>query len=416
MIRGGWLVWILASGCASPKEPQGGESSEETGVASPDSASGETAEPGDSGAECAAPPWQTAEAQEPVSMGDGEGVSADELADAQAIADAVLEDSSTAAVFWRESGSERYVVHTTGGTFGFTQARNDEGDLVLAWEGAEPLLLQAYQDVSLEEELAYGNPEETSFADQGYASDDPRLAYPDIAQTSYPRLMRRIAQIFAGSNGPDLGIALGSWANGGVGSHGGMDLYQSRAPLVFRGPGIVPGTYAMTADHVDIAPTVAGLLGVAPVRGVDGRRGRWVDGQLLKWQDGRVLDEILLPECAYGAAQRAVVIILDGLSHTELFDGVTAGRTPNLARLVDASAAVVGGGAIVGWPSFSLPGHTSVHTGVYQGHHGLLSSSFLDRSTGQTVPGVSLDEALLDPASGAEAISAAKPTATDSRD
>jgi predicted AlkP superfamily pyrophosphatase or phosphodiesterase len=366
----------------------------------------ETGAPEDTGRTCEPPPWQTSVPGEAVELGPGEGISAAELPDAETIAAAVLGDANTVAIFWREQGTDRYQVRTAAGSYFFTQARGADGDRVLAWEGDAPLVDAPMADSSLEGELSHGNPEGTSYPDQGYAADDPRLSFPDLSVASYPRLMRRIAQIFDGVNGPDLGIAPGPWALGGVGSHGGMDLYQSRVPLIFRGPGVVPGSHEMVADQVDIAPTVAGLIGVAPIRGIDGTRGRWVDGQMLRWQDGRVLDEILVSECAHGAAARAVVIILDGMSHTELLDGVAAGRTPNIARIVDDAAAVLTGGAISGWPTFSLPGHATVHTGAYQGHHGLLSNSFVERATGDIVPSLGLDEALADPAAGARVLNA----------
>jgi predicted AlkP superfamily pyrophosphatase or phosphodiesterase len=399
-----WAAALMLSACSTPKpaaEAAADTSEAHSETGRPNNNGSETGTADDTGSACPPPPWKTSSAGEPVALGSGEGVSVAERARAEALSGVILEGQSTAAVFWRQEDTDRYTVMTGDGSFEFSQERDAEGDRVLAWDEVSPLLDIPFMDTRLEEELSYGNPSETSYPESSYAPGDPRLSFPEIAQTSYPRLMRRIAQIFDGPNAPDLAIADASWANSGLGSHGGMDLYQSRSPLIFRGPGVMPGSYELAADQVDIAPTVAGLIGVDPVRGIDGSRGRWVDGQMLKWQDGRVLDEILRPSCTHGAAPRAVVIILDGMSHTELLEGVAAGRTPNIARIVDDSAAILDGGAIAGWPTFSLPGHASVLTGAYQGHHGLLSNSFLDRSSGIVVPSVSLDEALLDPERGA---------------
>jgi arylsulfatase A-like enzyme len=54
-------------------------------------------------------------------------------------------------------------------------------------------------------------------------------------------------------------------------SHG--EPYESDAhiPLLFMGPGIVPGRYAGEAAPVDIAPTLSALLGVECVPAKEGR-------------------------------------------------------------------------------------------------------------------------------------------------
>lgn len=60
-------------------------------------------------------------------------------------------------------------------------------------------------------------------------------------------------------------------------THGSAYDYDTHVPVVFMGPGIAPGRYGAATRTVDIAPTVATLLGVTPP----------VDG------DGRVLGEAL---------------------------------------------------------------------------------------------------------------------------
>jgi predicted AlkP superfamily pyrophosphatase or phosphodiesterase len=84
---------------------------------------------------------------------------------------------------------------------------------------------------------------------------------------------------------------------------------------------------------------------------------------------------------------------------------LASGRYPNLARIADGGA-IADGGSIVGWPSMSLPGHLSVYTGAYQGHHGLLSNSFRDRASGVAAPGVELWEVLVDPSVAGAAMTA----------
>ena len=88
-------------------------------------------------------------------------------------------------------------------------------------------------------------------------------------------------------------------AGGGVGSHGGMSLAQSRVPLLMHGPGLVDATVELPVRAVDIAPTVAALLGVTPVAGV--QDGFEATNLMLAYQDGRVLDELLASRCSYGA-------------------------------------------------------------------------------------------------------------------
>ena len=75
----------------------------------------------------------------------------------------------------------------------------------------------------------------------------------------------------------------------------------------------------------------------------------------------------------------AVLITLDGLSHTELRHALDEGWLPQLSRLDTEQSTWVKGGSIVGWPSFSFPGHILIHMGAYQGHHGILSNTFWDR-------------------------------------
>lgn len=54
-------------------------------------------------------------------------------------------------------------------------------------------------------------------------------------------------------------------------SHGTPYVYDRAVPLVFAGPGISPGVVRGRAAPVDIAPTLARLLGLAPPPGLDGQ-------------------------------------------------------------------------------------------------------------------------------------------------
>lgn len=54
-------------------------------------------------------------------------------------------------------------------------------------------------------------------------------------------------------------------------THGTPHDYDAHIPIVFMGPGIVPGRRSMTVRSVDIAPTLADLVGVEPIEPIDGR-------------------------------------------------------------------------------------------------------------------------------------------------
>ena len=79
---------------------------------------------------------------------------------------------------------------------------------------------------------------------------------------SYPLGYERIAQLFDSPNAPDIVISPKSYAFGRQpGQHGALDVVQSRAPLVFSGPGVVSGETDVICSHVDVTPTLAKLLG-----------------------------------------------------------------------------------------------------------------------------------------------------------
>jgi predicted AlkP superfamily pyrophosphatase or phosphodiesterase len=59
-------------------------------------------------------------------------------------------------------------------------------------------------------------------------------------------------------------------------SHGSPYEYDRRVPLVFFGAGVGPGVVTAPVATVDLAPTLAALLGVATPAGLDGRPLPWV--------------------------------------------------------------------------------------------------------------------------------------------
>ena len=321
----------------------------------------------------------------------GNGVDESEQARATELTERLFEEPGVALVFYRQLQSNRYVVQTPEQSTAFVRSGNQ-----YLWEQELEWCQDGSSLSSIQEQLSGDNPNGVLLTD--YPENDERVSFFESSETCWPELAPRIAQIFDSPNAPDMGFSLSPYARASTssfGSHGGLDVAQSRAPLVISGPGVRPGRYLEAVNQVDIAPTVAALLGVKPIAGVDGAQRREAENLMLKWQDGQVLDSILA-DCAYGVADRAVMIIVDGLNSAEFLHALDAGEIPKISRIAGSQAAILSGGSIVGWPTFSLPGHVSLYTGAYQGHHGLLSNSFLDRSTGQSAVTTSLPELLID--------------------
>jgi len=53
-------------------------------------------------------------------------------------------------------------------------------------------------------------------------------------------------------------------------THGTTNVDDVRVPILFMGPGLMPGKH-QRARTVDIGPTIAALLGIRPTEAVEGR-------------------------------------------------------------------------------------------------------------------------------------------------
>jgi arylsulfatase A-like enzyme len=94
------------------------------------------------------------------------------------------------------------------------------------------------------------------------------------ADTADDAVARRWIHQLPANSGAVLVITLqdGNVWGGYVGAkHGQPSDRDTHIPLIFSGRGIKPGRYADRADAVDIAPTLAKLLGISPLSFVDGR-------------------------------------------------------------------------------------------------------------------------------------------------
>jgi hypothetical protein len=224
----------------------------------------------------------------------------------------------------------------------------------------------------------------------GLYAGDPNRSFIEPHALSYPLAYERIAQLFDSPNAPDLAVNPKCWQFARQpGQHGAADVVQSRAPLVFSGPGVRGGGVTETlCAQVDVAPTLARLLGMPLIDGMDstGRtsseRGVAPDVYLRR-QDGKPIDEII-----DGGAQpdRVYIFLLDGLSNTELKERLEKDREsiPNLTRLIERGL-MFNYGTTVNFPSITWPSHNALGTGAWCGHHDIVNPTYYLREKSETV-------------------------------
>ena len=82
--------------------------------------------------------------------------------------------------------------------------------------------------------------------------------------------------------------------------------------------------------------------------------------------------------------RHVVGFLFDGANPNVLYAMAAAGEAPNVARLIEMGTAF-GHGAMAGLPTVTLANHTSILTGAYPGHHGILNNAWYDRATQQQV-------------------------------
>lgn len=243
--------------------------------------------------------------------------------------------------------------------------------------------------------LAAGtNPMATSYEELGYAPDDERVTFIPTEDHCYPFPFLRIAQLYDAPNAPDFHYSPMPWGVGSGGSHGALDVIQSRTPLVIAGAGLRHGFEAtQTPMGVDIAPTVLHLLGAKPGAGL--KHGRECDQTYLKWQDGEALGGLWEEEACVEPFQFAFIFLYDGLNSNELVHLYESQEValPAFFDIMDESL-IFRNGAITGFPTVSVPGHLSVGTGMLNGHHNFLGNGFYYRVEQQVLsPGNILAQA-----------------------
>ncbi|MEP6618328.1 MAG: alkaline phosphatase family protein [bacterium] len=93
-----------------------------------------------------------------------------------------------------------------------------------------------------------------------------------LADTLSDPIARRWSHQFPTNANVELVITLtplSIW-RGNIATHGSPYDYDSNVPLVFAGAGVQPGKHTEFVRTVDLAPTVAALVGVKPTQPIDG--------------------------------------------------------------------------------------------------------------------------------------------------
>ena len=251
----------------------------------------------------------------------------------------------------------RYEALTADGRVVFA-ADGPDGWSIVATEGADPLADQSTDRFSP-------------------LADEQANKYPIRASNSYPHAYDQVAQLFDSPAAPDLCVihsAAHNWEDQGGhrGEHGSLGLVQSRAPLVFAGKGVRrAGIVPRSARLVDVAPTIAALLGCAPR----------ADGCYFATQDGEPLADVVDPS---ERPNHVVGFLFDGTNANVLYDMAARGEAPNVARLIDMGMAF-GLGAMASLPTVTLANHTTILTGAHPGHHGILHNAWYDRARGEQI-------------------------------
>jgi hypothetical protein len=230
---------------------------------------------------------------------------------------------------------------------------------VLATEGADPLADQSTD----------------RFAPLAAERDHP---YPHRRDNAYPFGFEQVSQLFDHPAAPDLCVihsAAHNWEDQGGhrGEHGSLDVVQARAPFVIAGKGVrADGLVPRAGRLIDVAPTVAELLGCAPI----------ADGTQVAGQDGQVRDDVL--DLGGGRPRHVVGFLFDGANPNVLYAMAAAGEAPNVARLIEMGTAYEQG-AMAGLPTVTLANHTSILTGRLPAHHGILNNAWYDRRAGRQI-------------------------------
>ncbi|MEZ5239393.1 MAG: alkaline phosphatase family protein [Microthrixaceae bacterium] len=214
--------------------------------------------------------------------------------------------------------------------------------------------------------------------------------HPERTQNAYPHAYESVAQFFDSPRAPDLLVThtAAHRVEEHLGQHGSLGTVQARAPFLAAGAGIAElGTIDRSTRVVNIAPTIAALMGLEELPEAVGPTGEPIAGAFLRRQDGKPEREILDGT----VAEHVVVFLLDGCNANLLADVIDSGEAPNMAGLL-ARGTMFGHGSMASLPTATLANHTTAITGAHPGHSGVLHNSWVDAASGEETDLLSIAE------------------------
>lgn len=235
------------------------------------------------------------------------------------------------------------------------------------------------------------HPLATDVTDLFVGHDNERTQlFPHRTINSYPHARDSIAQFFDADHAPDLVLThtSGHHFDNHLGQHGSLGITQARAPFIAAGAGVrSDGFVDRSSRTVNVAPTIALLLGIDPHPLGIGPTGERRHDALLRRQDGD-------PEIAALTGERAdhvMVFLLDGCNANLLHDAIESGEAPNIAQLA-ARGTAYRRGMMASLPTATLANHTTEVTGAHPGHTGILHNTWFDRTGGTAPDLLSMDQ------------------------
>lgn len=240
-------------------------------------------------------------------------------------------------------------------------------------------------------EVTGRNPLQDQTADRflGHAKErDER--FPVRTRNSYPYAFDSIAQFFDAERAPDLLVThtAAHHVDGYLGQHGSLGAVQARAPFLASGAGVKAlGTLERSTRVVNIAPTIAALMGLAEHRDAVGPTGERSEGLFLARQDGVPEWDILDGE----EARHVIVFLLDGCNANLLTEVIEAGEAPTIRSLLE-DGTMFGHGSMASMPTATLANHTTAITGAHPGHSGILHNAWVDPGSGESKNLLSIEE------------------------
>ncbi|MCB1271017.1 MAG: alkaline phosphatase family protein [Microthrixaceae bacterium] len=214
------------------------------------------------------------------------------------------------------------------------------------------------------------------------------MRFPHRSTNAYPHAYDSVAQFFDARYAPDLLVThtAAHFTGGYLGQHGSLGTVQARAPFLASGAGVRQlGVVDRATRVVNIAPTIAALMGLDPNPAATGPTGAPRPGAFLARQDGDTEWDILTGE----SAGHVVVFLLDGCNANLLNDVIDAGEAPNMARLL-GTGTMFGRGSIASLPTATLANHTTAITGAHPGHSGILHNNWIEPGATEPVDLLSL--------------------------